>query len=104
MLDAVHSTDTCGMLYSMESIEEEVAKVPIVRDFTNVFESIKGLPPRRVIEFRIDLIPSASPVSRPPSRMSVPEQIELKCQLEELESKQFIRTSSSPWGAATLFV
>ena len=84
VLDAVYSVDTCGMLCLIEFIEEEVAKVPIVRDFADVFESVKGLPLRRAAEFRIDLVPGTSPVSWTPSRMLVPKQIELKCQLEEL--------------------
>ena len=70
-----------------------------LRDFANIFESMEGLPPRRAVDFHIDLVPSASPASRPSSRMSVPKQIELKCQLKDLESKQFIWTNSSLWGA-----
>jgi hypothetical protein len=36
--------------------------------------------------------------------MDVKDLVELKKQIEELLSKGFIRPSSSPWGAPTLFV
>jgi hypothetical protein len=36
--------------------------------------------------------------------MTTPELKELKKQLNELEQKGYVRPSSSPWGAPTLFV
>eukprot|EP00253_Pinus_taeda_P014041 PITA_14041 len=77
----------------------------VIQEFTDVFpEEIPGLPPRRNIDFTIELIPGAAPVSRAPYRMSVPELTELKMQLQELLDKNYIRPSVSPWGAPVLFV
>jgi len=45
---------------------------------------ITSLPPEREVEFSIDLIPGAEPVSITPYRMSPLELKELKSQLEEL--------------------
>eukprot|EP00253_Pinus_taeda_P011096 PITA_11096 len=79
--------------------------IPIIREFADVFpEEIPGLPPKRNIDFTIELIPGAAPVSRAPYRMSVPELTELKMQLQELLDKNYIRPSVSPWGALVLFV
>eukprot|EP00253_Pinus_taeda_P011485 PITA_11485 len=79
--------------------------IPIIQEFTDVFlEEIPGLPPRRNIDFTIELIPGAAPVSRAPYRMSTPELTELKMQLQELLDKEYIRPSVSPWGAPVLFV
>eukprot|EP00253_Pinus_taeda_P020664 PITA_20664 len=79
--------------------------IPIIREFTDVFpEEIPGLPPRRNIDFTIELVPGAAPVSRAPYRMSVPKLTELKMQLQELLDKDYIRPSVSPWGAPVLFV
>eukprot|EP00253_Pinus_taeda_P019771 PITA_19771 len=79
--------------------------IPIVQEFTDVFpEVIPSLPPRRNIDFTIELVPGAAPVSRAPYRMSVPELTELKMQLQELLDKDYIRPSMSPWGAPVLFV
>ena len=62
------------------------------------------MPPDRDIEFSIDLLPGTSPISKRPYRMDVKDLVELKKQIEELESKGYIRPSSSPWGAPVLFV
>eukprot|EP00253_Pinus_taeda_P018771 PITA_18771 len=79
--------------------------IPVIQEFTDVFpEEIPRLPPRRNIDFTIELVPGAAPVSRAPYRMSVPELTELKMQLQELLDKNYIRPSVSPWGAPVLFV
>eukprot|EP00253_Pinus_taeda_P020887 PITA_20887 len=53
--------------------------IPVIQEFTDVFpEEIPGLPPRRNIDFTIELVPGAAPVSWAPYRMSVPELTELK--------------------------
>ena len=51
----------------------------VIQEFADVFpEEIPGLPPKRDIDFTIELVPGAASVSRAPYRMSVPELIELK--------------------------
>ena len=88
----------------MESKEDEIGQIPVVRDFSDIFEPVTGLPPHRAVEFRIDLKPGTQPFSRPPNRMCPSEMEELRSQIEDLEQKNFIRTSSSPWGASALFI
>eukprot|EP00253_Pinus_taeda_P004481 PITA_04481 len=79
--------------------------IPVIQEFTDVFpEEIPGLPPRKNIDFTIELVPGAAPVSRAPYRMSVPELTELKMRLQELLDKNYIRPNVSPWGAPVLFV
>ena len=42
-------------------------KIPVVQDFMDVFpEELPGLPPRRYIDFTIELMPGESSVSRAP--------------------------------------
>lgn len=92
-------------LFALESSEESgIARIPIVCDYADIFAPISGLPPKRAIEFRIDLVPGAQPVNLPPTRMAAKENEELVKQLTELEAKQLIQLSSSPWGAAVVFV
>nr|XP_017239592.1 PREDICTED: uncharacterized protein LOC108212378 [Daucus carota subsp. sativus] len=80
-------------------------EVPIVNEFSEVFpEELPGLPPDREIEFSIELIPGAEPVSKAPYRMAPVEMKELAKQLQELLDKGVIRPSVSPWGAPVLFV
>ena len=79
--------------------------VPVVRDFKDVFpEELPGMPIDREIEFDINIMPGTQPVSKMPYRMATTELRELKTQLQDLVSKDFIRPSSSPWGAPVLFV
>ncbi|GJY27869.1 putative reverse transcriptase domain-containing protein, partial [Tanacetum coccineum] len=65
---------------------------------------LRGLPPPRQVEFKIELVPGAAPVARAPYRLAPSEMKELSNQLKELSEKGFIRPSSSPWGAPVLFV
>ena len=77
----------------------------VLQEFKDVFpDEIPGLPPKRDIDFTIELVPGAATVSKTPYRMSTPEMLELKMQLQELLEKKYIRSSVSPWGASILFV
>jgi len=79
--------------------------IPVVRKFEDVFpKEVPGLPPRREVEFYIDLVLGAGPVSIAPYRMAPTKPVELKKQIEELLEKQFIRPSTSSWGASVLLV
>ncbi|GJV67473.1 putative reverse transcriptase domain-containing protein [Tanacetum coccineum] len=79
--------------------------VPIVIEFLVVFpKDLSGIPPDRQVEFRIDLIPGATPIAKTLYRLAPSEMKELMSQLQELLNKGFIRPSSSPWGAPILFV
>ncbi|XP_074288821.1 uncharacterized protein LOC141613975 [Silene latifolia] len=92
-------------MWDRESETPRISDIPVVRDFEGVFpEEIPGLPPKRDVDFSIDLKPGAGPISKPPYRMGPKEMEELKKQLDELAEKGYIRPSVSPWGAPVLFV
>lgn len=51
-----------------------IENIPVIQEFADVFpEEIPGLPPKRDIDFSIELVPGAASVSRAPYRMSIPE-------------------------------
>jgi hypothetical protein len=76
---------------------------PILSKFQDVFpEEILGLPPRRDIDFTIDLVPGSTPVSKAPYRMSIPELTELKMQLQEMLDKQVYYTKCVSMGCTGL--
>nr|GEY76621.1 hypothetical protein [Tanacetum cinerariifolium] len=78
---------------------------PVVQSFPDVFlDELPGLPPEREVEFAIELIPGAQPISKAPYRIAPVELKELKDQLQELLERGFIRPSVSLWGALVLFV
>jgi hypothetical protein len=62
------------------------------------------MPPKRVIEFKIELQPGTAPIAKAPYKMSPVELKELKIQLQGLLDKGYIRPSISPWGCSVLFV
>ncbi|XP_071727672.1 uncharacterized protein [Rutidosis leptorrhynchoides] len=81
----------------IESEEKRFEDVPVVKDFPGVFpKDLPGLPPRREVEFQIDLIPGAAPVAKPLYRLAPSKLQELSNQLQEMLDKGFIRPSSSP--------
>jgi hypothetical protein len=97
------SSNSGGTVKSVEG--KALEDIRVVNEFTDVFpEDLPGMPPDRDIEFSIELIPGTAPTSKRPYRMDVKDLAELKKQIEELLSKGFIRPSSSPWRAPTLFV
>ncbi|GKF15954.1 hypothetical protein Tco_0057416, partial [Tanacetum coccineum] len=77
----------------------------VVRDFPEVFPNdLSGLPPVREIEFQIELIPGVMSVAKSPYRLAPSKLEELSGQLKEIQDKDFIRSSASPWGSPVLFV
>nr|ABB47439.2 retrotransposon protein, putative, Ty3-gypsy subclass [Oryza sativa Japonica Group] len=82
-----------------------LGEIPIVREYPDVFpDDLPGMPPKRDIEFRIDLVPGTTPIHKRPYRMAANELAEVKRQVDDLLQKGYIRPSSSPWGAPVIFV
>ncbi|GJZ24851.1 putative ribonuclease H-like domain-containing protein [Tanacetum coccineum] len=73
------------LLMSVKANERKQEEIVMVRDFPEVFpDDLSGLPPIREIEFRIELIPRATPVAKSPYRLAPSELEELSGQLKEL--------------------
>lgn len=54
-------------------------EIPVVREYPDIFpEELPRLPPRRDVEFAIELVPGTTPISRRPYRMAPDELKELK--------------------------
>jgi hypothetical protein len=86
-------------------VERRLEDIHVVREFPDVFyDDLPGMPPERVIEFKIELQPGTAPISKTPYKMSREELAELKIQLKDLLDKGVIHPSSSPWGCPALFV
>ena len=82
-----------------------VEKIPVVREFPNVFpKKLPGIPLEREVDLSIEIVPGTTPMSKAPYRMAPTELKGLKSQLKEIMDKRFIRPSVSPWGAPILFL
>jgi hypothetical protein len=86
-------------------VELNLEDIHVVREFPNVFpDDLPGMPPERVIEFKIELQPGTAPIAKASYKMSPVEMKELKIQLQGLLDKGYICPSTSPWGCSALFV
>ncbi|XP_070002270.1 uncharacterized protein [Nicotiana sylvestris] len=70
-----------------------IAEPRVVNEFP---DELLGIPPDRIIDFGIDVVPDTQSISIPPYRMAPAELRELKEQLKDLLDKGFIRPSVSP--------
>jgi hypothetical protein len=86
-------------------VELKLEDIHVVREFPDVFpDDLPGMPPERVIEFKIELQPGTAPIAKALYKMSPVEMKELKIQLQGLLDKEYIHPSTSPWGCSALFV
>ncbi|GJZ60381.1 putative reverse transcriptase domain-containing protein [Tanacetum coccineum] len=107
--EVIIGMDWLAKYHAVIVCDEKIVRIPfrneilLVRDFPEVFlEDLPGIPPTRQVEFQIDLVPGAAPVTRAPYRLAPSEMKEFLDQLHELSDKGIIRPSSSPWGAPVL--
>ena len=69
---------TAHLYYIEEDTSKEVV-IPLdsIREYSDVFQEIPGLPPSREIDFVIDLLPDTRPIAYAPYRMAPAEMREL---------------------------
>ncbi|WMV37878.1 hypothetical protein MTR67_031263 [Solanum verrucosum] len=67
-------------------------------------DDLLGIPPKREIDFGIDLLQDTQPISIPTYHMTLIELTKLNDQLKDLLDMEFIRPSISPRGAPGLFI
>ena len=95
-----HSNSPC-LDFEISPIES----IPAVSEFSDVFpDDLLSIPPKREIDFGIDLLPDTNPISITPYRMTSSELKEFKALLNDLLDKGFIRPSISPWGCSNFFL
>ena len=71
----------CDAARVEEASRDEVSNIgdhAVLTEFEDVFQEVPKLPLKRDINFSINLMPGATPVSKAPYRMSTPELKELQ--------------------------
>ena len=86
-----------GIIESLDASIDDLRSVLVVCEYPDVFEEVRGLPPRHEIDFRIYLVDNAKPVALSVRHMAPRERRELSKQVGELLEKGFIRRSISKW-------
>lgn len=91
-------------VYFYKICTEAKIDIPIIKEFADVFqETLPGLPPRREIEHKIEII-GMLPKPTLIYKLSPLEDKLLKKHLTEAMDKILIRVSKSPFGTAVFFV
>jgi hypothetical protein len=102
-----HVKEHQGRLASTDKVDEafQGRLKDLLDTYKDVFAPLPpGLPPRRDVDHKIDLVPGSTPPSKPSYRMSPAELVEVQKQLNEYLEKGFIEPSNSPYGAPVLLV
>jgi hypothetical protein len=77
-----------GSCYQMaidSSEADPLEIIKVVSEFPDVFpKDLPGMPPERKVEFAIELLPRTAPIFKRAYRVSGPELVELKKQIDEL--------------------
>ena len=73
--------------------EDKKKGVSAWKEFLDVFEDTSGLPPDRVMEFSIDIVPRTTPISEAQYQMALIKLAILKEQLQKYSNKGLIRPS-----------
>jgi len=77
---------------------------PFLSEFSDVFlEELSSSPPKRDINFSIELNLGIEPISKSSYQMSIVELCKLQVKLQDLLDRKMIRPSVSPWGAPVIF-
>ena len=57
-------------LESLDASDDDLHSVRIVREYADIFDEVRGLPPKREIDFRIYLVDNAKSVALPVRHMA----------------------------------
>ena len=99
-----------GCVYHVVRVRDVESKtlilesIPVVKEFLELYpDDLLGIPPKRKIGLRFDLLPDIQPISSPPYRIDPMELKELN-RLKEFMDLVFSRSSISLWGAPMVFL
>jgi hypothetical protein len=77
--------------------ELKLKDIHVIQEFTDIFpDDLPGMPPKRAIEFKIELQSGTALIAKAPYKMSPMELMELKIQLQGLLDKGYICPNISP--------
>jgi hypothetical protein len=77
--------------------ELKLKDIHVIQEFTDIFpDDLPGMPPKRAIEFKIELQPGTALIAKDSYKMSPMELMEMKIQLQGLLDKGYIYPSISP--------
>lgn len=99
------SADEVAPLPPLDDVDLKRRAERIYKDYSFLFppDLPPGLPPQRAVDHKIELYPDMKPPTQAPHKLSDRELTMLKELLDNLQHKQFITPSVSPYGAPVFF-
>jgi len=99
----------CVQLNSVSGEQTPETSIPaeiheLIYQYSDIFQPIPGLPPKREGDHTIPLLPGATPFRLRPYRYNPFQKDEIERQVKELLEKGLIRHSSSPYSSPMLLV
>jgi hypothetical protein len=76
----------------------------LVQEYADLFTEPKGLPPKRLCDHKIPLLPGATPAKLRPYRYNPMQKTEIENQIKELMKQGILQLSASPFAAPALLV
>jgi hypothetical protein len=72
-------------------VGRKIEEIHVGHEFMGVFlDGLRGMPPERAVEFKIELQPGTSPIAKAPYQMTPMQLVELKVQLNDLQETRVI--------------
>jgi hypothetical protein len=97
-------------LLKLQSLQEESqeelpeAITELLHKFQHLFQTPQGLPPKRMVDHSIPLLPGAPPFRLRPYRYTPQQKDEIESQVQEMLTSGIIKQSSSPFASPVLLV
>ncbi|WVZ89846.1 hypothetical protein U9M48_036199 [Paspalum notatum var. saurae] len=93
----------CG-IQTVEQTEPPTEIQELLHKYVHLFDPPTRLPPRRVADHQIPLVPGAQPVKVRPYRYSPAQKTEIEKQLKDMLSHGVVRPSTSPFASPVILV
>lgn len=96
--------ELCSLIKETTNTEVPQAVDQLLKEFVHVFDEPQGLPPARVFDHSIPLLPGAKPVNLRPYRYNPAQKDEIERQVADMLQQGIIQPSSSPFSSPVLLV
>lgn len=85
-----------------ESCHDELS--PLIKEFANLFEAPKELPPKRLMDHKISIKPGVLPIKQHAYRYPLLQRKKIEKLVQEMLQTRVIRPSCSPYSSPVLLV
>jgi hypothetical protein len=109
-LEALARQEGVEQLLKLQSLQEESqeelskAIIELLHKFQHLFQTPQGLPPKRMVDHSIPLLPRAQPFRLRPYRYTPQQKDKIESQIQKMLTSDIIQQSSSSFASPVLLV